>query len=92
MGGAGVGGRGGWRWHGHEAARDGAERSAAEESAVGGERGRVGCFEDEVLLPVDERFFALRVLTPKDKDNMLLRVRDRFDDRISEGFPAEVLV
>lgn len=64
------------------------EGARAEETGVGGEWGRVGAFENEMLGLVDERLFAAGVATPEDEDEVGAGGIEVFDAGFGENFPA----
>lgn len=65
-----------------------AEMAVAEEAGVGGERRRVGGFEDEVLSDIDERLLTAGVATPKEEDEVVALFVEVFNRGFGEGLPA----
>lgn len=64
------------------------ERLGAEESRMCRERARVGGFDDDVFVSIDERKFADGEISPKDENEVFAIIGQCLDGRVGEGFPT----
>ena len=68
------------------------KRAAAKKAVVGGERRRIGGFNDQMFGRINEGAFSLGVVAPKNEDQVFFFFGQPMDDSVGKKFPAFVLV